>query len=67
MNAEGINRYDAETARKKIADGVFTAAAYLDACLDRIAEREAEIGAWTYVAREAARAQASSAGNDCVT
>jgi Asp-tRNA(Asn)/Glu-tRNA(Gln) amidotransferase A subunit family amidase len=61
MNAEGINRYDAETARKKIADGVFTATAYLDACLDRVAQREPEVRAWTYLAQDAARARASSA------
>jgi amidase len=60
MNVEGINRYDAATARKKIADGAFTATEYLDACLDRIAKREPAVGAWTYLAREAARTQASS-------
>jgi Asp-tRNA(Asn)/Glu-tRNA(Gln) amidotransferase A subunit family amidase len=61
MNAEFINRYAAGTARKKIADGIITTAEYLDACLDRIAEREPQVGAWTYLAHEAARAQASSA------
>jgi Asp-tRNA(Asn)/Glu-tRNA(Gln) amidotransferase A subunit family amidase len=57
----GINRYDAITARKMIADGSFTATEYLRACLDRIAEREADIGAWTHVARESALAQSVAA------
>jgi Asp-tRNA(Asn)/Glu-tRNA(Gln) amidotransferase A subunit family amidase len=61
MHAEGKNRYDAGTARKKIADGTITSAEYLAACLDRIAEREPQVAAWTHVAQEAARAQASSA------
>ena len=61
MKAEGINRYDAGTARKKIADRIFTATDYLNACLDRVAEREADVGAFTYIARESALAQAASA------
>ena len=61
MYAEGTNRYDAGTARRKIADGVITGAEYLDACLDRIAKREPQVAAWTYLAQAAARAQASSA------
>jgi Asp-tRNA(Asn)/Glu-tRNA(Gln) amidotransferase A subunit family amidase len=61
MKVEGINRHDAGTARKKIAEGVFTATDYLNACLDRIAEREADVGAFTYIARESALAQAFSA------
>jgi len=61
MYAEGTNRYDVGTARKKIADGTITTADYLDACLDRIAEREPQIAAWTYLAHGAARARASAA------
>ena len=61
MKVESINRYDAGTARKKIAEGVFTATDYLNACLDRIAEREADVGAFSYIARESALAQAFSA------
>ena len=48
MKPVGINRHDARTARNMIAEGSFTATDYLHACLDRIAEREAEVGAWTY-------------------
>ena len=61
MKPVGINRHDATTARKMIADGSFTATDYLRACLDRIAEREADVGAWTYLAKEAALAQAATA------
>jgi Asp-tRNA(Asn)/Glu-tRNA(Gln) amidotransferase A subunit family amidase len=61
MKVDGINRYDAGTAQKKIAQGVFTPTDYLNACLDRIAGREADVGAFTYIARESALAQASSA------
>jgi amidase len=61
MKALGINQYDAATARKMIADHQFTATQYLQACLERIAEREADVGAWTYLAHERARAQAAAA------
>ena len=61
MKPPGINRYDATTARQMIADGRFTATDYLRACLDRIAEREPEIGAWTCVAKERALGQAAMA------
>jgi Asp-tRNA(Asn)/Glu-tRNA(Gln) amidotransferase A subunit family amidase len=54
-----INRYDAGTTRRMIAEGKFTASDYLRACLARIEEREADVGAWTYVARDSALAQAS--------
>jgi Asp-tRNA(Asn)/Glu-tRNA(Gln) amidotransferase A subunit family amidase len=60
MSAVGINRYDAVTAIDMIASGAFTATDYLHACLDRIAEREADVGAWTYLAREKALAQSSA-------
>ena len=61
MNDTGINRYDATTARRKIAEGIFTASDYLKACLDRIAEREASIGAFTHIAAENALARAAAA------
>jgi Asp-tRNA(Asn)/Glu-tRNA(Gln) amidotransferase A subunit family amidase len=61
MRVDSINQYDAGTARKKIVEGVFTATDYLNACLDRIAEREADVGAFTHIARESALAQAKSA------
>jgi hypothetical protein len=48
------------TARKMITDGSFMATEYLRACLDRIAERETDVGAWTYVARGSALAQAAA-------
>ena len=60
MKPVGINRHDAGTARKMIADGSFTATDYLNACLDRIAEREADVGAWTYLAKRRALAQAAN-------
>jgi len=44
MTIAAINRYDATTALKKIASGTFTATDYLKACLDRIAEREEDVG-----------------------
>jgi Asp-tRNA(Asn)/Glu-tRNA(Gln) amidotransferase A subunit family amidase len=61
MKALGINQYDAATARKMIADRKFTATQYLQACLERIAEREADVGAWAYLAPERALAQATAA------
>ena len=61
MKPVGINRHDATTVRKMMADGSFTATEYLRACLDRIAGRETEIGAWTYVAKERALEQAATA------
>ena len=54
MKMEGINRHDIGTALKMMAAGAFTATEYMQACLDRIAEREADVGAWTHVARDAA-------------
>lgn len=59
MTPIGINQYDATTAGRMIADGRFTAADYLRACLKRIDERETDVGAWTYIARDEALAQAA--------
>ena len=61
MKSIGINRYDATTARKMIEAGSFTATEYLQACLDRIAEREADVGAWTYLAKATALERAAKA------
>jgi Asp-tRNA(Asn)/Glu-tRNA(Gln) amidotransferase A subunit family amidase len=61
MKPLGINQYDISAARKMIADGNFTATQYVRACLDRIDEREAEVGAFTCLAREQALAQAAAA------
>jgi Asp-tRNA(Asn)/Glu-tRNA(Gln) amidotransferase A subunit family amidase len=59
MTIAAINRYDATTALKKIACGTFTATDYLKACLDRIAEREEDVGAFTHLAAQRALVQAS--------
>jgi Asp-tRNA(Asn)/Glu-tRNA(Gln) amidotransferase A subunit family amidase len=59
MTIAAINRYDATTALKKIASGTFTATDYLKACLDRIAEREEVVGAFTHLAAQRALVQAS--------
>ena len=44
-----------------IASGAFTATDYLKACLDRIAEREKDVGAFDLPCRRAALAQAADA------
>jgi Asp-tRNA(Asn)/Glu-tRNA(Gln) amidotransferase A subunit family amidase len=59
MTIAAINRYDATTALKKIACGNFTATDYLEACLDRVAEREEDVGAFTHLAAQRALVQAS--------
>ena len=59
MTIAAINRYDATTALKKIASGTFTATDYLKACLDRIAEREEDVVAFTHLAAQRALVQAS--------
>jgi Asp-tRNA(Asn)/Glu-tRNA(Gln) amidotransferase A subunit family amidase len=61
MKNAGINRYDATTARKAIANGTFSATDYLRACLDRIAERESDVGAFVHLAAGRALAQAADA------
>jgi len=61
MKIAGINRYDATTARKNIANGTFSATDYLRACLDRIAERESDVGAFVHLAAGRALAQAADA------
>lgn len=59
MKSTDINQYDAGTARRMFAAGMFTAGDYMRACLSRIDEREADVGAWTYLARDSALAQAA--------
>jgi Asp-tRNA(Asn)/Glu-tRNA(Gln) amidotransferase A subunit family amidase len=59
MTIAPMSRYDATTALKKIACGTFTATDYLKACLDRIAEREEDVGAFTHLAAPRALVQAS--------
>lgn len=61
MPSIGINRHDVSTTRKRILSGDLTATQYLQACLDRIEERENDVGAWTYLAIESALKQAALA------
>jgi len=61
MEITGVNRYDTTTTRRMIENGAFKVADYLKACLDRIAEREGDVGAFTYIAAEYALAQAAVA------
>ena len=59
-----LNHLSARTAARKLALREITAQALLEACLERIAEREPDVHAWTVVAKEAAmqRARALDAG-----
>ncbi len=52
------NRRTAIEAAQAIAGGTMTSVELVQACLDRIHAREADIGAWTYLDDEAALAQA---------
>src|SRR5438270_1457373 len=56
-NAEP-HRLAATTLVRLIADGVLTAEAVVASCLERIAEREPVVRAWSHLAAEAALAQA---------
>lgn len=49
---------DARTILSRIRDGQTTARAVTDACLDRIAGRDALVGAWSHIDPDLARAQA---------
>jgi amidase len=53
-----LNRLSAADAARAIAAGRITSEQLVRACLDRIAAREAEIGAWAHCDPEAAIAQA---------
>ena len=46
---EALNRLDATEAAARLADGDATSRALVAACLERIAERDGEIGAWAHV------------------
>src|SRR5216683_952689 len=48
-------RLSARDAAQRIAAGSLTAEALIRACLDRIAAREPEVGAWAYVDPDQAR------------
>src|ERR1700752_1085786 len=52
------NRLPATTLVRLIEEGELTAEAVVASCLDRIAEREPVVRAWSYLAGEAALAQA---------
>ena len=59
-----LNRLSATSAARRLATREITAQALLQDCLERIAERDPAVHAWTYVAGEAAmqRARALDAG-----
>src|SRR5947207_11257531 len=61
-NAEP-HRLTATTLVRLIADGVLTAEAVVASCLERIAEREPVVRAWSHLAAEAALAQARELGS----
>ncbi len=52
------NELTATEAAQAIASGTMTSVELVQACLDRIHAREADIGAWTHLDDEAALAQA---------
>ena len=56
-----LNELTATEAAAGMARGDFTAANLMQACLDRIAEREDEVRAWAYIDPERAMAEARAA------
>ena len=55
-----IRALDARTLRERIADGALGPVQVIDAYLDRIAEREADLKAWAHVDADYARQQAAA-------
>lgn len=55
---ENDTRVDTGTLRERLASGAVDAETVVKACLDRIAEREAEVQAWAWLDAEAALGQA---------
>jgi Asp-tRNA(Asn)/Glu-tRNA(Gln) amidotransferase A subunit family amidase len=53
-----LTRLSAREAARRIAAGALTAERYVGACLERIAEREAVVGAWQHLDPEQALAEA---------
>lgn len=51
-------RLSAREAARRIAAGTLTAQALVESCLERIAERESETGAWAYIDPDQALAEA---------
>jgi Asp-tRNA(Asn)/Glu-tRNA(Gln) amidotransferase A subunit family amidase len=58
------NELSVREALAAMDGGSLTATALLEACLERIGEREAVVGAWTHLAPEAARARARAIDAD---
>ncbi len=54
----GLNRLSATSAARKLAAREITAAALLADCIERIAEREAQVHAWTFLDTEPAMRRA---------
>jgi Asp-tRNA(Asn)/Glu-tRNA(Gln) amidotransferase A subunit family amidase len=54
----GLNRLSATAAARKLAAHEITAEALLADCLERIAEREADVHAWTFIDTDAAMRRA---------
>ena len=54
----GLNRLSATAAARKLASREITAEALLTDCLERIAEREADVHAWTFLDTDAAMRRA---------
>ncbi len=59
--SRALNTLDATEAAAEIAAGAITSEALVAACLERIAERDGEVGAWTHVDPAHALAQARDA------
>ena len=54
----GLNRLSATSAARKLAAREITAEALLADCIERIAEREPDVGAWTFLDTDAAMQRA---------
>src|SRR5437016_1184671 len=54
----GLNRLSATSLARKLAAREITAEALLSDCIERIAEREADVHAWTFLDRDAAMRRA---------
>ncbi|MEC9368976.1 MAG: amidase [Pseudomonadota bacterium] len=59
--ANGLNRLGALETARRIRDGETTSVKVVEACLERIAEREPVVGAWAHIDPDYARAQAARA------
>ncbi|MGI9478801.1 MAG: amidase [Hyphomicrobiaceae bacterium] len=59
-----LNELSASEAARRIASGDISAEQLMQACLDRVAEREGDVRAWAYIDPEYALAQARRADED---